>query len=201
VDGLIIVSLVSLWCLVIVDLVITLKIFGWVNERNEMRRRFIETTELEVGHRAPDFAAVNLDGDPVKSPDYSGQRVAFIFVSPFCASCRDEIPEIVRLAPMAMRNARVQFVFVTDATARENRVWLDTIRSEDGVDITIPVLAAPSQNSSFFEQYNPGGMLPYFCLLDADGVVEARSLLVDRAWTVQKRAWEGTGRLAPWMAP
>lgn len=200
-DGLIIVSLVSLWCLVIVNLVITLKMFQWVDERNEMRRRFIETTELEVGHRAPDFAAVNLDGEPVKLPDYSGQRVAFIFVSPFCASCREEIPDIARLAPLAMRNASVLFVLVTEASVRETRVWLDTLRSEDGVDVTIPVLVAPSQKTSFFDQYNPGGMLPYFCLLDADGVVEARSLLIDRPWIVQRRSWESTSRLAPWMAP
>jgi hypothetical protein len=108
------------------------------------------------------------------------------------------MPKLVKLAPLARKNGGVEIVVVTDSSAPDTQAWLDMLRREDGLDVSLPVLVAPNE-SSFWKAYTRGG-IPYFCLIDEEGLVRARSLLVEHSWSRLKQTWEGVTELAPWMA-
>lgn len=62
---------------------------GWV-----IRDRFMP---VEVGTAAPDFAAMDLQGDPVRFADLRGQVVLLNVWATWCPPCRDEMPSMQRL--------------------------------------------------------------------------------------------------------
>ncbi len=99
---------------------------------------------------------------------------------------------------MAQKNKGVELVLVSDANATETQAWLDMVRSKDGVEVHFPVLVTPG-DAQFIKVYNPTGSVPYFCLVDEHGLVQARSLFVESDWPKVRRSWEGTTELAPWM--
>jgi hypothetical protein len=197
---LLIVSLIAVWVVVLVNLLLTLRLLTWIGHWNTERRRLIEARpQLTVGAPAPDFRATTLDGRPARLRDFADRRVAFIFASPTCDTCRSEMPMLVRLAPAAKRNERVELVLVSSAGKGETRAWLDAMRDQDGLEVTLPVIVAPSDQSRLIHDYNPNGSTPFFCLVDEHGRVEARSLFVEPEWGHLRRRWEGVIRLAPWM--
>lgn len=59
-------------------------------------------------------------------------------------------------------------------SAPRARSWLETVAEEDGVRVTMPILAAPPSRSTMILDYNPPGLLPYFCLVDELGPVAER---------------------------
>jgi cytochrome c biogenesis protein CcmG, thiol:disulfide interchange protein DsbE len=59
-----------------------------------VRDRFLP---VEVGTRAPDFAASDLDGNPVRFADLRGEVVLLNIWATWCPPCREEMPSMQRL--------------------------------------------------------------------------------------------------------
>jgi AhpC/TSA family len=200
------INLIALWSMVLVNLLLTLRAVRWLRAGEELRARLtqLETAPLlPVGEPAPDFHARTLSGEPVRLADYADRAVAFVFVSPQCGGCRRELPALARLGPLARRRAGVELVLVSDRGAAETHEWLDTIRHEDGVDVGLGVLVAPPAFSDLLAVYNPRGLVPYFCLVDERGVVQARDPLGMGEWPRLRRTWEAVTpvRPTPWRSP
>jgi cytochrome c biogenesis protein CcmG, thiol:disulfide interchange protein DsbE len=74
---------------IVVGLIAILIGGGWL-----VRDRFLP---VEVGTRAPDFAATDLDGNPVRLADLAGEVVLLNIWATWCAPCREEMPSMQRL--------------------------------------------------------------------------------------------------------
>jgi len=195
-------SLSILWCVMLINLALMLRILRWIrasNEEQTAQHKVVKRQELVIGAPAPEFKARTLGEQAVRLDNYAGRSVAFLFVSPACGHCRMEMPMLVKLSSVAKKNAGVGLILVSDWGPIVTQQWLDAIRSEDGVDVTLPILVAPRGKSDFLDDYNPGHMTPAFCLLDAQGNVQARGHIPSMEWNKLKRIWEKATMLAPFM--
>lgn len=195
-------SQLILWGVVLVNLGLTLRIVRLLRAQEALRKRTAaaeQRPELTVGGVAPEFVARTLAGESVSRRTYADRSVAFLFVSPHCGHCRRELPMLMSLAPLARQHADVTLVLVSDSSAAETHAWLTTIREEDGLAVDLPVLVAPRTMYDFVLIYNPRGLSPYYCLLDTQGMIQARGPLGTGDWPALQRAWGGTanGRVAP----
>jgi thiol-disulfide isomerase/thioredoxin len=73
----------------VVALLVVLLGAGWL-----VRDRFLP---VEVGSRAPNFTATDLQGRPVSLDDLKGQVVLLNVWATWCGPCRDEMPSMERL--------------------------------------------------------------------------------------------------------
>ncbi|QBD77554.1 redoxin domain-containing protein [Ktedonosporobacter rubrisoli] len=197
------ISLLLVWAVVLVNLLLTLRLVRWrravIHEQEQAATREA-APELAVDTPAPAFRARTLTGELVRLATYTGHSVLFLFVSPRCGSCRLKLPLLTKLRPLAKERSGVDFVLVSDVSAAETYAWVESIREEDKVEVDFPILLDPQYRSGFMWAYNPRGMIPYFCLIDAQGIVQARGLVgTEEEWSRLQREWEGPTALSPFL--
>lgn len=188
------VGLISVWGVVLLNLLLTLRLLRHRRAMDDLQAyadEMEDIPELPVGTLAPDFRIQSLSGEPTRLADYAGRSVAFIFVSPRCGPCRYEMPMLNELGGRARDHAGVELVLVSDQGRNETHQWINAIRVEDKVDIGLPILMASYKTSDFLLMYNPRGLTPYFCYLDERSVVQARDPVGAGDWSRVKREWEG----------
>jgi peroxiredoxin len=168
---LLIMSIVLLWIIVLLNLVLTIGIARRLNNMSTTGRDPIAEGRLQPGEPVPAFTAETLDGQQVSLETYAGQMVAFHFISVNCEPCREVLPDLLTLAPLA-RQAGVQFVFVMLDDVQNTRAFVEEFQ------IPSPVIVAPrpendyTKSNEFAEAYKSTST-PSYCLIDENGVLLA----------------------------
>jgi peroxiredoxin len=162
VENILVVSTILLWILMLFNILLT------VGLARRIKARLPNLETLKVGQKAPNFTAWTLAGDPVTLADYAGRTVAFIFMSPDCQPCREQLPELVNIQSKAKQNG-VEIVMVSDAGEAETLSFIAEL------DVQLPVLVAPRERSSFLVDFKVHGT-PSYCVVDAQGIVRVTDL-------------------------
>lgn len=154
------------WAVVgaVVALLAALVAVGWT-----VRDRFLP---VEVGTQAPDFAATDLQGRPVRLSDLRGQVVMVNVWATWCPPCREEMPSMQRLH-QALGPEGLKMVAVSvdaaqgqrDATGREGGDVAAFVRE---YGLTFPVWLDPS--GQIQRTYRTTG-IPESFLVDRNGVI------------------------------
>jgi thiol-disulfide isomerase/thioredoxin len=187
-EQLLIANSIVLWLVLLGHVLLTFALVRKVNGLNQASstggQPMTPREFLKVGQPAPDFAAETLGGEPVTLADYAGRKVAFLFMSPGCAPCREAIPTLEELQPRAAQTG-VSLNLVMNS----NREQAQAFVSELGV--SLPVLVTPPAGQ-FKADYKVGGT-PFYCLVDEHGQVEATGFF-DDAWRSLTRLWGDVSR-------
>jgi thiol-disulfide isomerase/thioredoxin len=181
------------WVLLVLNLLLTLRLVRWLRSYEDGGRlddARAEIPELPIGEPAPAFRAKDLSGRAVRSQDYQGRELALVFVSSHCGICRQEMPRLQALAAAARQSTGAEIVLVNGDGAGEAQSWVVSLRDEDKVELKTQVLLASIRTSEFQTRYNPRGLTPYFCHIDASGNVTARGGLHTSAWADIARSWD-----------
>ncbi len=118
-----------------------------------------------VGQPAPDFTLQTLEGDTVSLSDYAGYPVLINFWATWCAPCRLEMPELVRV--YQIHEAEGFVVLAVDLTDQDS---LDEVRVfVEEFEMTFPVLLDET-GAVYNELYRLLG-LPMSVFVDRDGVI------------------------------
>jgi peroxiredoxin len=186
VEPIFILSSILLWVLVLLNLVLTLALVRKANSDSSSgatsTSQPVET--LEKGSIAPDFSAQNLQGETVTLASYEGRAVAFVFVGPNCAPCRDSLPRYEAMYAGALSRG-TEVVLVSNAGSEA------TSHLVDEFNLRMPVLIAPQPDNPFFEDYKVAGT-PSYCLITADGKVQSSGYpsFQRGEWKALAQAWE-----------
>ena len=182
---------IATWLVLLLNLALTLRIARQLRARRRAEQLAAirdSLPELALGEPAPDFQARDLAGRPALLADYAGRETAFVFVSPHCGSCARDLPELAKLALVARSGASAELVAVSDSSIPETQAWLSGIveRHPEVAGLRLLVTAG----SPDLAAYNPRGLTPYFCHLDAYGRVTARGGLRSPYWAAIVQRWE-----------
>jgi thiol-disulfide isomerase/thioredoxin len=184
---------IATWLVLLLNLALTLRSVQYLRSRQRAERLDVlreSLPELELGAPAPDFHTRDFEGHLVRLADYRDRETAFVFVSPHCGSCARELPDLVRLASKARASASAELVLVSDSSTPETQVWLSAIAEQHPEVSGARLLIAAGSRSDFLALYNPRGLTPYFCHLDAEGRVTARGGLRSPYWAAIVKRWE-----------
>ena len=145
--------------------------------------------QVAVGEVAPEFIAGTLAGQELTHERFAGKAVAFVFVSPNCGGCRRAMASVVQVAPLAQAAAGLQVVVVSDTGEPKTREWLKSLREDNGVAVTLPVLVAPLSQFDMIPKYNPDGLFPFFCVLDEERRLVVHGPVGHREWDTLVQEW------------
>lgn len=157
-ESILVISSISLWVVVLLNVLLTLGL------ARRVRSAFPVMDTLKIGQKAPNFSAPTLQGKTVTLADYAGRTAAFVFVSPHCKPCREELPHLRELSPRA-REYGAELVLVSDEGEETTRPFVEG--TVDG----LTVLVAPRDRNPLFTDYKVPGT-PSFYLLNAQGKVQ-----------------------------
>lgn len=119
-----------------------------------------------VGHTAPDFELLNLDGQPIRLSELRGQPVLINFWATWCGYCLDEMPVIEKYYERFTPDLTVLGVEVGDS--------VDDIRAVvEKYGFTYDILRDP--DSRVFDQYKLDAF-PVTFMVDSQGIIQVKHL-------------------------
>jgi cytochrome c biogenesis protein CcmG, thiol:disulfide interchange protein DsbE len=149
--------------------VVVLSALIWAN-----RGRF---TPLDVGSRAPDYAALSLDGDTVQLASFLGEVVLLNIWATWCLPCVREMPALQRLheelGEQGLRIVAVSVDAPRGALGVFGQPGGDVAEFRERFGITFTVLHDPSGRIQSEFQVNG---LPTTFVIDRDGRIQRKVL-------------------------
>ena len=128
---------------------------------------------LPEGERIPAVAARSLQGRAALTLDADGRPSVLLFLSSTCPKCRDRLPEISALLPLA-RAADQAHVHASREPAWRLRRFL----------AVSPLAAVAARVSTKgYKALNPTMTSPYYLFLDEDARLQAGGIIGDENWT------------------
>ncbi len=123
-----------------------------------------DTTGLpEIGQRAPDFAAVNVEGQSVALSDFRGQPVWLNFWGAWCPPCRAEIPDMIQAYDQVSDDGVILMAVSLEEPSQDAFGYAE----QAGMDFT--VLSDPDREA-IQGKYRVRSF-PTHIFIDADGIV------------------------------
>ncbi|HLZ64550.1 MAG TPA: redoxin domain-containing protein [Ktedonosporobacter sp.] len=183
-------NLMVLWLLMLLVLSVSLRLLRWQHTQQATLARGAGASQAErgalKGKLAPAFTAFLLDGGQrVTEASYLGSQTLFLFLSTSCPHCRTIVPEIERIgARVLSKGGKVACVFAGEA--EKTRAYCQEL------GLTLPVLLAPAETSSFSDDYNRAGSVPAFVAIDPEGIVAHEGVVNRReqAWRALVQEWQ-----------
>ncbi|MQA92185.1 MAG: redoxin domain-containing protein [Gemmatimonas sp.] len=149
---------------VLVGLMALLMGAGWF-----VRDRFLP---VEVGTGAPNFAATDLDGNPVQLADLEGEVVLLNIWATWCAPCREEMPSMQRLhKKMGLEGVHIVAVSIDTPVGSRDRAGNPGGDIEDfgkEFSLTFPIWRDPT--GEIQRTYRATGV-PESFVIDRNGVI------------------------------
>ena len=138
-----------------------------------------------AGKRAPAFRAWTMDQQEVGQMDFQKHETLFLFLSTTCPHCRNVVPEIERVGEkLQRRGGKVALVF--EEPAKNVGTYYESL------GLSLPVLVAPQEQTTFAHDYNRRGGVPAFVAMNASGFVTHEGVVNVReeAWRTFVQEWQ-----------
>lgn len=140
---------------------------GWL-----VRGRFLP---VEVGTRAPNFTAVDLQGRPVSLDDLRGQVVLLNIWATWCLPCREEMPSMQRLhrelGPEGLKIVAVSVDAERGTVSPGGQPGGDVAEFVREMGLTFPIWHDPS--GGIQRTYRTTGV-PESFVIDRDGTIQKK---------------------------
>jgi thiol-disulfide isomerase/thioredoxin len=153
----------------ILAVIVALVAVGWV-----VRDRFLP---VEKGSRAPDFAAYDMQGRPVRLSELRGQVVLLNIWATWCPPCREEMPSMQRLherlGPAGLRIVAVSIDAASGQSDASGRPGGDVEAFLREMGLTFTVWRDPE--GGIQRVYRTTGV-PESFLIDRDGVIAKKAI-------------------------
>lgn len=157
------VSSLSLWIIVLFNLLLTLVLIRRVNTQAKGGIR--KATGLDTGIAAPNFTAEALGGEQVSLSTYNGRPMAFLFIGTRCGPCREAIPRYESIREKALANGTELVLVSIDNMESTQELVQD-------LNVRLPVIVAPRHQNPFADDYKVSGT-PSYCIIDGEGKVHS----------------------------
>jgi methylamine dehydrogenase accessory protein MauD len=134
---------------------------------------------LKPGKKAPDFSLPSVngeeDGKAVSLNDFAGRKVLLVFTQSGCSPCQKIVPELNRLAPVAVGRisnpSHPQVLVVNNGDAEATRKWSEEVGAR------FPVLVQTQFNiSKKYEVF----ATPFAFLIDEKGIIASKGIINNR---------------------
>jgi cytochrome c biogenesis protein CcmG, thiol:disulfide interchange protein DsbE len=149
---------------IVAALIVALIGAGWL-----VRDRF---APVEVGSTAPDFAAHDLDGTPVRLADLRGEVVLLNIWATWCLPCREEMPSMQRLhdelAPRGLKIIAVSIDADPGSVDRGGQPGGDVEAFGRSMELTFPLWRDPA--AEITRAYRTTGV-PESFVIDRSGAI------------------------------
>ena len=172
-----VISLVLLWLIVLFNLLLTFGLIRRINTRPGIQP--VET--LEIGEPAPPFTAETLAGKTVTLAQFTGKRLALVFMSPNCGPCREKLPELQALTSK-LAGEGIVFALLFREAAEGIRPFAAKH------NLTMPIWLVPPPNP-LWQDYKVVGT-PSYCVIEANHEV-ALTGFFGSEWKTYVQQWSG----------
>lgn len=159
-NGVLVVSFVFLWLIVLFNLLLTLALVRRVNHNASPMAQ-----GLKVGEAMMPFTAQTLTEETVTHMSYAEHSIVLVFISTHCEPCRQLLSSLSHL-DQRTRHPGIELVIVSGDNQTETQALVDEMQ------IQLPILIAPRTSNAFFDDFKITST-PYYYHINEQGTIKS----------------------------